>query len=253
MPEEILTSTTSGQGQDLAGSQQTNTQRYETLYGTASAAPAQTSATDVTSALQPLLDKIAALEERLSPPVQSTSTSDTDVDWLAMLAKGDKDKGEQALADKIDKLVGGRRVNEAMQLFRMNQEIDSYTNSIRAQNPELASMESYITNSVQAKLNAAQTSGKVKSPADYVTVYKDILTKEVSDARNLILTFRGEGAQNATTRTQQVTGQAPLRPNTIGQQGQQNQSQGEAPAETASDYLTKRQDLMQRQKNMAAA
>lgn len=246
MPDETVISTTSAQGQEPAPSGQPNpTERYAQLYGTATSGP------DPMVTLQAEIDALKA-QLAAQPTAVSTASATTAEDWLDALAKGDKAKGEQALADKIDALVGGRRVNEALALFQMHQQVDAFTNTVRAQNPELTAMESFITASVQAKLNAAQAAGKVKTPADYVTVYKDILSKEVEDARKLILTFRGEGAQNATTRTQQVTAATPLRPNVISQQqSSQGQPQTEQ-VETASDYLAKRQESMLRQRNMLA-
>jgi len=248
MPDETIVSTTSALGQEPAASPQPNpTERYTALYGTSTTQEQPDPLVALTAQVEALKAQLAA---QPAPTATPTPTASTD-DWLEALAKGDKAKGEQALANKVDELVGNRRVQEALALFQMHQQVDAYTNKLRTENPELGQMESYITASVQAKLNAAQAAGKVKTPADYVTVYKDILSKEVDDARKLILTFRGEGAQNATTRTQQVTAATPLRPNTFSQQVQGQQPQTEQ-VESASDYLAKRQESMLRQRNMIA-
>lgn len=220
-------------------------QRYEQLYSP----PAP--AVDVAAMREQLRQELLA---ELKPPTPAPAQAE--IDWLDALQKGDRAVGEAALA----KLVGGKlnlqevqqgAVQEALQRFMMHQQITDHVASIKAdpQNADVLRLEPYITAAVEQRLTGEQA--RIKSPADYVKVYKEIITDELSKARQLVLSFRGEGATQAATRQRTVLANPMLTPQAVTDTRQPQTTQAVEP-ETAAEYFAKRQQQQLRLRGMQA-
>jgi hypothetical protein len=125
----------------------------------------------------------------------------------------------------------------------MERELDSFANKVRAENADILPMEPYIAAAANNRIQAAQAAGTIKSPADYVTVYKQAITAEIENARKLAQTLRGAGKQEAVTRQQQVMSSPTIRPNAVNLEREAPKTDAEPAVETPQDYLAKRQAM----------
>lgn len=241
-------------------------QRYETMYGQqqpAAAAPEPTApaaapvaatpaAPDLSAVVQALVAEINDMKGRMAQPAAPVATTPAeDQDWLKFLAEGNREKGEALLARKVQSLVGDQVQQQAVEKTLALIEAQNFANQIRTDNPDLMPMEQYITAASAQRIEAAQRAGKIKTPADYVTVYKDAIKTEVAALRNIILTYRGEGRQEGATRTTAVLASPSLAPSAVNTERGTQQQAVEPPAQTASDYLQERQLRAARQRGIA--
>lgn len=197
--------------------------------------------------LAALAAQLQELKASIPQPPPATSTSTTPAaetpDWLSLLATGDKDKGEEALAalmkNKIGKELIAAAVEQANQRVNLEREITNFNAEIRTTHPEVLQMEQYITFGVNNRLQQWMQKNPNPSPVDYVKVYKESVNAEVENARNLIQTFRGAGKQEAITRTTVLTSTPVLAPTPVNTSREQPTPQ-EPAAETPMEYLAKR-------------
>lgn len=208
--------TPSGPPVDTSG-RQAIIDRYQSMYGAPPeatpqpvaqpAAPQPVAQPDLTAVVQSLVAELNDLKGRVNQPVaqpQPVAVSPAEEqDWLKYLAEGKKDEGEKLLARKVESIMGDRVQQAAVEKTLALIEAQNFANQIRTQNQDLMPMESYITAAAAQRIDAAQRAGKIRTPADYVTVYKDAINTEIAAARGLVHTFRGEGRQEGQTR---VTG-----------------------------------------------
>lgn len=189
---------------------------------------------------------LAELKTKPAEPVAAAVTPEAAADWLKLLSEGKQAEAEKALSKIVASNSGfdsiqRNAVNEALQLFDARQQVAAYEASVRQDpaNAEALRMEKYITVAVQQRINDAQASGLIKSPADYVQVYKTSVDTEVRAARELALTLRGEGRQEGQVRTTQVLSAPNLQPSKIDAARTQAAPATEEP-ESYSDYMSKR-------------
>lgn len=177
-------------------------------------------------------------------------------DWLQLLAEGKKAEGEAALRATLGIADPAQVVEHAVERVRAEQEIQSFTSAIRQDpaNAEILRMEPYIASAVQSRLNAANAAGKINTPTEYVKIYKEALTAEMVSARNLILTIRGEGKQQAAVRQTEVLAAPMLAPSAINQNREPVQPQAELSSEQVYiNYMQARQQNSQRARGLVAA
>lgn len=238
--------------------------RYQNLYGAPPepAAPpaAQPQATppaqpvqatpDLGGIVNSLVSEVTALKEQLAAakgqqapaaPAPVAVSPAEEADWLRYLAEGKKEQGEALLAAKVKSIVGDGLEQAAVEKTLALIDAQSFANKVRTDNPDLLPMEQYITAAAQQRIMAAQAAGKIKTPGDYVTVYKDAVNTEIAAARQLILSFRGEGRQEGLTRQAQVLASPSLQPSQVDTQRQTAAVPTEEPVQTPSDYLAMRQ------------
>lgn len=236
-------------------------QKYDSLYGapqgTATAAPvtqAQPTAQpvvqpDLTAVINALVAEVKALKasQSVEPKVKPT-----EADWLALLASGDKEGGEKAMADKIRQLIGNdiqqNAVNQATERINAERQISDFVGSIRAANADILVMEPQITLAAQQRIQNAAAQGKINTPSEYVAVYKEAVNAEIENARALILSIRGQGKLEGQTRTSEVIASSTLQPNQVTQR-EAAQPQGEA-VEDTQGYLARRAALKAQQQGM---
>lgn len=260
----------------IAPERQAILDRYQAQYGNDPAAqpPVQTqplaeptpaqppvaAAPDLAAELAAMRAELAALKQQPAPQVptqpQAPVSQEPEADWLALLASGKKEDGEKALIAMLRKAIAPETqqaaVSEAINRFDAMTQVREYTTRVKSdpQNAEALRMEPYITAAVEQRLQQAQAAGKISTPADYVTVYRQAVDAEMAAARQLILTFRGEGAQQAAVRRTEVLSQPSLQPNQVDTQRQQA-APAEPQIETTQDYFQKRNAYAARMKGMA--
>lgn len=191
-------------------------------------------------ALQALLAEVTSLKAQIAKPTEAPAAT-TPEDWLQLLSEGKKSDGEKALAKALGPQIQQQAVQQALAIMQAERAVNDFVSEIRTANPDLVPMEDYIALAADAKIQAARNAGSINSPADYVKVYKEAVSAEIEKARTLTRTFQGFGKTQATTRIEQVAAVPTLKPNTVNVQREAPVSGEPAPAETASDYLAKRQ------------
>jgi hypothetical protein len=205
------------------------------------APPAPAPQPDITNVLSALVQRLESFESRLpAPPAPTPAPETTQEDWLKLLAEGKKTEGEKALINVVGPEIQKAAVQQALSLLKAEQEITSYTTEMRTKNADVMAFESYIDNAVGARLQAANSQGKIKTPADYVTVYKEAVNAEIENARKIALSLRGDGKLEANTRLREVASQPTLQPNVVNTQREAPKTPTEQPVETTEDYFAKR-------------
>lgn len=209
-------------------------------------------ATSVVDPLAALTAEIAALKAQLTPkPVEPVATPVTEEDWLKLLADGKKSEGELALARVLGPQIQQQAVQQALQLMQAEREVTDFSTKVKAANPDILPMEAYVAQAAQARIEAAKASGLIKSPADYVTVYKQAVTAEIENARKLVQTLRGAGKQEAITRNAEVVSSQTVKPNAVNLERDAPAKPGEPPVEDAAAYLAKRNALHARNSGLS--
>lgn len=199
---------------------------------------------DYASTIAALTAQVEAMQARLNPPPPPPSAP-TERDWVDLLQAGDKKGFEDALAAKIKSNVApevlNKSVTEALELFRVEQDINSFVNDLRVKSPEVLPMEEWIGLEVQAVTAAARSNGKIQSTSDYVKIYKDAVNASVGRAKNLIQQYRAAGKTDAMTTRTDVVSASTLTPNAIDVNRAAPETQATPPVETTQDYLARRQ------------
>lgn len=226
--------------------------KYEALYtppDTPTEPVIETPVTEPVTVVDPMAAVMAELQA-LRAQITTYKTPETPVaepvtqeDWLKLLADGKKTEGELALAKVLGPQIQQQAVQQALALMQAEREVTEFSTQIRAANADVLPMESYIAQAAQARIHAAQTAGVIKSPADYVTVYKQAVTAEIENARKLVQTFRGAGKNEAITRQAEVIASPTIRPNAVNMERDAPTKPGELPVEDASSYFAKRKAL----------
>ncbi len=246
--------------------------KYEQMYGTPAepSAPATVAAEpvapvvetpeatpqpDLASVLTLLTSKITEMDQRLAaaqnPAPQPTAAVGEQDSWLKLLAEGKQSEGEKALANVLGPQIQQQAVQQALALMQAEREVNDFTTKIKADNPDLMAFESYITLGAQQRIALGQAAGTIKSPADYVNVYKDAVKAEIENARKLSQSLRGAGATQAATRIAEVVASPVLQPsavNTNREQAAPRQEAEKSPEQITQDYFAERK---QRQAKMA--
>lgn len=234
--------------------------KYERTYGQQAPQAEPTVITTSTAISEPvkeptLAEQMATLKAELlaefkaqqpKPAEATPAVAEAEANWLKLLSEGKQAEAEKALSKIVAANSGfsdiqRNAVAEALQLFDARQQVAAYEQQVRQDpaNVEALRMEKYITVAVQQRINDAQASGLIKTPADYVTVYKASVDAEVRSARELALTLRGEGRQEGQVRTTQVLSAVNLQPQKIDATRTQATPEPEAP-ESYQDYMAKR-------------
>jgi len=197
---------------------------------------------DPNAVLQAVMAELTAIKSQLAPKTQP-AVEQTQEDWLKLLAEGKKSEGEKALAALLGPQIQQQAVQQAIQQITMERELDAFANKVRAENADILPMETYIAQAANNRIQAAQAAGSIKSPADYVTVYKQAITAEIENARKLAQTLRGAGKEEAITRQTQVLSSPTLKPNAVNMQREAPKVGSEPQVETTADYMAKRQAM----------
>jgi hypothetical protein len=164
-------------------------------------APAPSPADERLAALQQQIEQMnLAIQQALPKPPPPPAPQPADKDWIKALAEGrlqDADTAMRALIKEATEAqistVKPQTVEEAVGLYRIEQELTNFANDIRSKNPELAPFERYISSAMSAKLENLSNSGEIKDPISYAAAYKRVLAEEVDEARKLLQSMRAAG------------------------------------------------------------
>lgn len=240
--------------------------KYEEKYGVTPPAPAAqpvvapapvtpTPNQDVADMRAQIAELKAAIAAQAKPaePV-APAVPATEADWLALLASGNKTEGEKAMAQRVKELIGAelnsQAVAQATERINAERQINDFVTEVRTVNADLLPMERFITLGAQQRLQAAANAGRINSPSDYVTVYKEAVLAEIEATRTLSQSIRGAGKLEGTTRTAEVLASSMLQPNQVTQAREQAQAPAGEAIESTSDYMQRRQALKAQQQGM---
>lgn len=162
-----------------------------------------------------LLKEIQDLRAQVTPKPVAPPAPGVEADWLQLMAEGKKEEGERALAKKLEAEMSQRIQSQAVAQMQAERQMYEFNTEIRQKNADLLSMEDYIAYGAQSRINAAVQAGKIQTPADYVTVYKEAVNAEVEKARKLAQSLRGAGKNEAMVRQAEVVSAQTLQPNPI--------------------------------------
>lgn len=248
--------------------QVTNTEStVVTSTSTQTAQPTQTdedeTANQLLEYISNLVKKVESLESRLGnnstqPKTEETKPTEEKVKgkWIQLLADGKIEEAEAAMREALgvktvdEQAIRTEAARTAMEQIKAQQRIDDINNNIRKNNPELVKMESFIGSRLQASMQDAVDSGKIKNPSDYVQFYETSLNKLVDEARGIIQEFRAAGAQQATVVKKEVLSSQTLPPNSVTNREPAKSDDTEVD-DSPLDYFEKRKQLMLRQRGMA--
>lgn len=199
-------------------------------------------------ALTAVMEKVTAMEQRMSAPVQPavpavpTEPKKSPIDYLKA---GDVEGFEAALIERVraslepvQQTLARETTDNAVARVRAEGEIKSFVNDINTKNPDLAPMQGWIVAEAKQLIDAQQD--KIKSLDDYVTVYKDSVTKAVDTVRKAALTIRGSGKAEAMTTKREVIASAVVSPSAPERPASGDKEPVKEP-ESNVDYITRRQ------------
>lgn len=186
-----------------------------------------------------LLEEIKGLKAQLTPKPIAPAAPGEEADWLQLMAEGKKAEGEKALAKKIEAEMSQRIQSQAVAQMQAERQMYEFNTEIRQKNPDLLSMEDYISYGAQNRINAAAQAGKIQTPADYVTVYKEAVNAEVEKARKLAQSLRGAGKNEAIVRQSEVVSAQTLQPNPV-TTVRETSNQPAEQVDSVEDYFAKR-------------
>lgn len=167
-------------------------------------------------AIATLLQEVQSLKAQMAPkPPSIPAVTASDPDWLQLMAEGKKEEGERALAKKLEAEMSNRIQSQAVAQMQAERQMYEFNTEIRQKNADILNMEDYIAYGAQSRIQAAVQAGKVQTPADYVTVYKEAVNAEVEKARKLTQSIRGAGKNEAIVRQSEVVSAQTLQPNAV--------------------------------------
>ena len=202
-------------------------------------------ATLVEQKLAEALQKFAPTPAPPVPPAEPPND-----DWVSLLAQGKREEAEKILGRKLTAESEQRATTQALEMFRVEQDISNYLTDLRGKNPDLAPLEELVSVRAQRTLEAVQAAGKIKSNADFVSQYKAAVNSAVDDARKLVQQIRAAGNTAAMTLKTEVLSAQTLPPNAI------EQNRGPAPPVVAQpqsleEYMAARKALGLRGRGLA--
>lgn len=255
---------------------ETAEQKYERMYGTNTAQPVVTD-TNTAQAPPPVVQQVVAtlppeltqtiqslrqeLSELKSRPTEAelqrrqAEEAAAKVAWTKKIQEGDYagaqqvivDNAKAALRDELKRelqteIQAARQgaYQDALTAGEVQREMDKFTSEMRVQNPDLVQFERYLQAPVAERMQLAQQAGRVQTPAQFLSEYKEAVKQEVTNLRNLGLQFRAAGKEEALTRSREVLTSQPLNPQRLNIQDPGKTSQTEQQGESTEDYFARR-------------
>lgn len=188
----------------------------------------------------------ALLEKQSAPPPAAAVPPTPTEDWFTLLQQGKRTEAEQVLKDYVAQGAQQKIIQEtlvqAMELNRMEREIEDFNNSVRATNSDMLDVENLI--SLMAEKEFAVLQPTIKNNKDYVAAYKTAVNKSVESMRNTLRRTRAAAKNEAMTVRRDVLASTTMAPNDITRREETNGQQqppGEAQIQSPTDYLAERQ------------
>jgi len=235
----------------LTPQQETREALYTKLYGQGNqppaaeqpaAPPAQT--VDYKAQYEALAAQVQELLAKQAAPAPAAPPTPQE-DWFSLLQSGKRTEAEQVLKDYIAQGASQKIIQEtlvqAMELNRMEREIEDFNNSVRATNPDLLDVEDLIA--LKAEKEFAVLQPTIKNNKDYVAAYKKAVNKASDDVRTILRRTRAAAKNEAMTVRRDVVASTVMQPNDITNRQETGLPQGETETQMQSptDYLAARQ------------
>lgn len=201
-----------------------------------------------------VLEQLAtAQQSRQQVPPQQPARNLSE--WVDLLREGKIDDATKKLAEivaeqlepKVLPRAKDEATTEALELFRVEQALTQFVDTVRKENPDLLPMEEFIAAKAQAKLEQRQRAGLVQNASQYIEAYKTSVNEAVAEARKLLQSVRATGKEAATVRTREVLSSSPVRPSSIAADHGSPPPAEEPPREESPlDYIARRRAQMAR-------
>lgn len=213
--------------------------------GTSSAPAIAQLPPEVLAMLQAVQAELAGVKQQLRPVAPVVATEhETEPSWIALLREGRVTEAEDALAIAMAKRAQAPMVEQAVartrEIMSAQNAAEQFVNEVRAANPELLIMESYITAEAARALEVVKASGKLKTTEDAVREYKKAVLDATENARKLHQTIRGSGKTEAMVRSREVLSASTPVPQTLTQRTEGPVKDQTPEPESMSSYFEKR-------------
>lgn len=200
----------------------------------------------------PLIEKITALEQKLTPPVKEEPKVNIDDEMIQLLRDGDMKGFREALTKAVEAGVTQRVTeqakDESLAEFQIRQTLNDFLNGVRTTNSDIIEEEPWITSIAAVKLQAAKDAGKIKDSASYIEVYKSSVNEAVAEVRSRIQRYRANGKDEALTTKREVISSSPLTPSGIADRGAQQTPK--EPDVSPESYIAQRQRWQNQRKGL---
>jgi hypothetical protein len=224
-------------------------QPTETTLSTSTQTPPPVDEAALTAKLQATIQgELANFKASLHPKPEEPKLSP----WFERLRQGDFEGAEQDMTNRVKAAVtqeaASKAVQEAVEMMKVQIEVDRFLTSLRGQNPDLVPMEKYITAPVQHRMEVLKAEGKIKSSSDFVREYQTSVNEEVKNIREILLQQRAVGNREAQVRQREVLNASTLNPQAVN--STREAPSNEPPTETIDDYFTRRKGIEQLRRGM---
>jgi hypothetical protein len=237
--------------------QETREALYQKLYGQGNQPPAAeiTPPNSTLPAQEPdykalyaqQAQQLQAILEKLNAPAPTAAVAPPapTEDWFALLQAGKRTEAEQVLKDYVAQGAQQKIIQEtlvqAMELNRMEREIEDFNNSVRASNSDMLDVEDLISLKAEKEFSLLQPT--IKNNKDYIAAYKTAVNKSVDAMRNTMRRTRAAAKNEALTTKREVLASTTMAPNDITQRQETSAPHGETENQMQSptDYLAARQ------------
>lgn len=183
-----------------------------------------------------------------TPPPVAPPAAPTDPNaWIQALIAGDFDGATKSIKEQLMREVqtslapelARTTLNEATENFKAETELNTFVNSIREGDPDIVKLEPLLAPKIQLQMAEwVNSQGGTFRPLAYVEQYKKVAMAEISEARNLVQSFRAAGATGQQTVKQEVLSASTLAPSPV--QAPQMPA-GQPQAQDAKSYMEMRQ------------
>lgn len=193
---------------------------------------------------QALASEISSLKAQLAAAGKKPETVSTEAkkEFLDLYARGDKAGAKAALMEdmlpQIQNDVVKKVSADVLRATRAENDIRSYSESMRQKNPDLVPFERSIGLEAQDLVRQAMGNGLVNTVEEYVAASKKALDVTVDAYKKRVLQLKGEGVTQAQTRSTEIVSTSAIPP---GSKQTQSQSQtAQEPDVSAENYLARR-------------
>jgi hypothetical protein len=224
----------------------TAAQADPTPVGTSSAPAVASLPPEVLEALRAVQNELAAVKNQIKPAAPATATppAEPEPGWIALLREGRVKEAEDALAEAMAKRAQAPMVEQAVartrEIMTAQNQVEQFVNEVRAANPDLLVLESYITAEAARALEVVKAAGKIKTTEDAVREYKRAVLDATDTARKLHQTIRGSGKTEAMVRNKEVLSASTLAPQQLNQRTEAPAEASQPEPESMSSYFENR-------------
>ena len=249
---------------DLTPQQQTREQVYERLYGqeqavsTATAPPVVAQLADSTALISQLQQQIADLQAAVAAKaVPAAPAAEPQKDWFDLLQAGKRTEAEAALQAKVAKeaanTIQQQAVAQALEVSRVEREIEAYNGVVRAENPDLLDVEDFVALKAQQLFMDGYQKAPPKDGKTYTDLYRKSVADAVTQVRTVLQRTRAAAKNEALTTSREVLAASTMAPNDFSVREGQRQAPGQGqPAEpdlSPKSYIEQRKAQSYRNAN----